>query len=396
MPTRRAAVIFTLTLLLYLVANQTQVGWAYVMVDLLAALLLAAFIFSPGTLRGITARRTFSGPRVPPDDLSPPDFFEDDPVTVTLSVEKSGLRPAFMVSGHDDCPFAPPADRRQTFFIPALYRRQPAQLSYHTTCHRRGVYTFTAAPLQSNGPFGLFRTRDTFTAPGEILIYPQYYPLTRFRLLENRGFTDRLAQRIGDSSEVIGVREYRTGDSLRQIHWRSTARAGKLVVKELSNQDHLSLHVVLDLSTGGNPGNDKYSAFETAVRLAASLGYYATHHNIPFRLLGHSRQWQPPNIALSWWGVLHYLARVQPDGDQSMARVLRDLPPTPFVVALISRPAADILPQLAALPQRGSLALAVFITPTGEAPVEATTLAGNQLKIKTVSPHNWADALKTM
>lgn len=396
MPTRRALVIFLLAVALYFVANQTQVGWVYIMVDLLLALLLGVWLFSVGVLRGVAIRRTFHGAALPLDDLSPPDFFEDDPVTVALAVSRAGLRPAFMLAGVDDCPFAPPAERRQSFFVPLLHGRRPAQLEYATTCDRRGIHTFPPVPLTSNGPVGLFRSRRRLAAPGELLVYPRYHPLNRFRLLENRGFTDRHALRVGHSSEVIGIREYRTGDSLRQIHWRSTARAGRLVVKEFADQDHLSLTVVLDLSAGGSAGEGKYSTFETAIRLAASLGYYATHHNVPFRLAGHSEQWQPPNIALSWWGVLHYLARVQNNGDRPLAQVLRQLSPVPFAVVLVSRPEAAAIRELAALGNRGTDALAVFITPDGSLPATALGLGSERLKIKTVSPHNWVEGLQAI
>jgi uncharacterized protein (DUF58 family) len=397
MPTLRAIVILVLALALYLVANQTQVGWVYIMVDLLAALLLAAFLFSRGGLRGLSVQRGFGGQNPPPaDDLSPPDFFEDDPISVTVTISQTGRRPVFMLAGADTCPFAPPADRQQTFFIPTLFKHGPATLQYHTTCHQRGVFSFSPLHLKSGGPFGLFRSRRKLPAPDELLVYPQYVPLKRFRLLENRGFTDRHAQRVGISSEVIGTREYRAGDSLRQIHWRSTARVGRLVVKEFTDQDHLSLTVVLDLSADGSVGRGKHSTFETAVRLAASLGYYATHHNVPFRLAGHSQRWQPPDIALSWWGVLHYLARVQNDGNRPLAHVLRTLPPPPFVVALVSRPTAAVTRELVALSKRGSEVLAIFITPDNAPPPALPGPGSGSITAKMISPNNWQEAVKSI
>jgi uncharacterized protein (DUF58 family) len=398
MPTRRAAVIFGLALALYFVANQTQVGWVYVMTDLLLGLLALDFLYSPGLLGRIEGSRTFHRPggeaTADDDALSPPDFHEDDPIDITLQFSQPRLRPIFFVGGLELCPLAPPEDRQQSLFLPALWRRQPVNLRYLTTCHRRGVHIFPPLRLRTDGPFHLFTRTHALPVPGEVLIYPQYLALQRLRLLENRGFTDRHTLNVGPSSEVIGTREYRSGDSLRRVHWRSTARLGRLVVKDYADSDHLTMTVVLDLSRRGSVGEGKFSTFETAIRVAASLGYYATHHNIPFRLMGSSEQWRPPDIALSWWGVLHYLARTQNDGQTPLAEVLRGLPPTPFVVALVSRPDEATRRELAALPKRGSHTLALMITPENDlSPPEG----GNEkLRLAGLTPHNWREVLQTL
>jgi len=412
MPTKRALVLVVLALALYLLANQTQVGWTYVMVDGLAGLLIVAFFYSLGMLKPVQLRRTFHNlstgatrhvdtplptPAQPDGDmiLRPPDFYEDEPIEVSLHLKHTALKPAFLINGQENCPFAPPADRAQPFFVPAVFKGQTLQLSYQTTCHRRGFYTFPAVKLRSKGPFSLFSTRRTLNVPGQILIYPQYYPLKRMRLLENKGFADRQALRVGAGSEVIGTREYRSGDSLRQIHWRSTARTGKLVVKEFTDHDQLTMAVVLDLSRQGSLGRGKFSAFETAIRLAASLGYYATHHDIPFRLMGHSPRWRPPAIALSWWGVLNYLAKVENDGEQPLAEVLRNLPPLPFVVVLVSHPTEAVGRELTALHKKGTQTVAIFITPNGKPPPAAPAPAEG-LVVKTVDPHRWETVLEEL
>jgi uncharacterized protein (DUF58 family) len=94
-----------------------------------------------------------------------PTLYEDDPIEVTLQFEHLGLRPAFLVSGYEACPFAPSADQDQPWFIPSLFRNQRLDLSYQTVCHRRGLYVFSALRLESHGPFGLFKTRRAVKVP---------------------------------------------------------------------------------------------------------------------------------------------------------------------------------------------------------------------------------------
>ncbi|MCB0208280.1 MAG: DUF58 domain-containing protein [Anaerolineae bacterium] len=390
----RVFVLFVLALTLYLLANQTQVGWLYLMSNSLIGLLLVDYFYGRRILHGVRFSRSFRPPSVDSDQISNPlaeivDFFEDDPIEVTLQAEQTGLRPAFLISGHEKCPFAPPAEQNQSFFIDRLFRNRPVRVSYQTSCDRRGLYSFDDLMLHSKGAFGLFRSRRTIEVPGEVLIYPQFYPLKRLRLLEHRGFTDRQSLRVGQGSDIIGTREYRSGDSMRHIHWRSTARLGSLVVKELSDQDQLTLTVVLDLSVKGQVGQGKFSTFETAIRLAATFGYYADNHNIPFRLIGHSPRWRPPATPLSWWGTLNYLAKVENDGSDALADVLRSLPHLPFVVVLISRPNTAISQALSHFQQQNMHILAIFIAHDGQKPATLPATSPT-LTICTVSPYTWS------
>ena len=135
MPTTRAWVLITLAILLYLLANQTQVGWIYVMSNAIAGLLLAAFLYSRGGLKPVTVRRTFrnvtasfkngagsTAHSLADEDalLRSPEFYEDDPVEISLTFRLPRLRPAFLITGADQLPFAPPDDRTLPFFVPAL------------------------------------------------------------------------------------------------------------------------------------------------------------------------------------------------------------------------------------------------------------------------------------
>jgi uncharacterized protein (DUF58 family) len=412
MPSPRAWSLFILALILYFLANQTQVGWVYIFSDTLIGLLVVAALYSWGILntlqisRNIRPRSSLSSDSSLETqfnnstaegrgefDLAPLSVHEDDPIEVTLQFQHTGLRPALLINGLEQCPFAPAAEQVQPFFIPALFGGQASNLTYQTSCDRRGVYTFAPIRLRSRGPFGLFQTRRTLTVPGQILIYPAYYPLKRLRVFEKREFAEQSALRLGRGSQVIGTREYRPGDSLRQIHWRSTARTGQLVVKEFSDDEQQAFTVVLDLQVGVTPDQGKFSPFETAIRLAASLGYYATRKNIPFRLYGASPQWTPPAMPLSWWATLNYLAKVENDGHEPLANVLSRLPPSTFVVVLISRPHETIVKALSTLAQPGRSTLAVFISPDGVLPPLAASLKSTNLAVKSVNPYNWIDFL---
>lgn len=401
MPTKRAFIFLIIALALYFLANQTQVGWIYVITDGIVGLLIVTFLYSRGMLKAVQAQRTLHSPSPNPDgknggetpDFNLPTFYEDDPIEVSLQFNNIGFRPAFLVNGHERCPFAPPADQAQPLFVPSLFKNDPVTLSYQTSGYRRGLYAFPKLHLQSKGPFGFFTIKQTLTAPAEILIYPQYHPLKRLRLWETKELAERQTSKMGPGSQVIGTREYRPGDLLRQIHWRSTARAGRLVVKEFAEDEQLSLTVVLDLESDSSLGEGKYSTFETAVRIAASFGYYATRKNIPFRLAGASPKWTPPPTPLSWWAILNYLAKVENDGQKSLAQVLGNLPPAPFVVVLVSNPDRVTAGALTGLQQKGAQTLAILITPKGDTPPMTEAVTAGGVTLKSVTPFNWAEML---
>lgn len=412
MPTKRTWTFLIIALILYFLANQTQVGWVYVFVAAIIGLLGVAFLYDRGILKNIQAGRAFYSRAVDAaadevyvslsetaeidPNLTPPAFHEDDPIEVILEFRRGGLRPALLLHGAESCPFAPPAEQKQSFFLPVLSRRRPVTLSYQTQCDRRGLHHFPALLLHSTGPFGFFKTARSLAVASNLLIYPSYHPLKRLRLLEQQEFAQRQTANVGLGTQVIGTREYRAGDSLRQIHWRSTARRNQLVVKEFSNEDQLTLTVVLDLAQNSSLGNGKTSTFETAVRLAASFGYYAGRKYLPFYLAGAGQKWSPPKTALSWWGTLNYLAKVQPNGHTPLSEVLTNLRTTSLVIVLISNPQVATIKALRSLGQKSRHTLALFITPDGNSPEPVKGLTASNLTVKHVTADTWIEHLESL
>ena len=469
MPTRRTWIFLTIAIILYLLANQTQVGWIYVIAGGIMGLLSVSFLYERKRLAALSVSRTFqalpksgqqsggensnlsNGRQIDPAITAPsalilPVFHEDDPIEITLHFENDDIRPAFLIGGQETCPFAPALERNQPFFVPTLFKHQPVILRYQTTCDRRGLFTFSALPLQSQGLFGFFKTRRTLTTPSDILIYPQYYPLKRLKILEKRQAGQRETVKVGAGSQVIGTREYRPGDSLRQVHWRSTARRGAVVVKEFADEDQLSLTVVLDLYSGpsldhgvgqrrhhsnGNKNStppqssptsgreptksnralpprgrgveggiykeiDKYAPFESAIRLAATFGYYATQKHLPFYVLGTGQKGRAPRMALSWSALLNYLAKVENNGQTPLSQLLETIPASPFLIVLVSRPTPEIAAALANISPKHTQTLAIFITPDGTLADHLQPSPAPRLTSRVVAAARWQEGLETL
>jgi uncharacterized protein (DUF58 family) len=154
--------------------------------------------------------------------------------------------------------------------LPPLPPRQEVSVRIEVTPESRGPLRFTGVTVARPDPLGLVRSLTGVPAPASLLILPRRYPVPRLSLPGARRHQAggvALATSVGDSEEFLSLRDYRPGDPLRRIHWRSWARAGRPVVKELHDEFFVRHALVLD--TFLPPGAE--TRFEEAVSVAASL-----------------------------------------------------------------------------------------------------------------------------
>ena len=148
--------------------------------------------------------------------------------------------------------------------------RQSVKLGF--TPRRRGRIEFLGLTLGRPDPLGLVKGLARVPLEARLIALPKRYRLPEIALPGRRRFQPggvSLAASVGDSEEFLALRDYRPGDPLQRVHWKSFARTGKPVVKEY--QDEFFERHALVLDTGSARGED--AAFEEAVALAASFVY---------------------------------------------------------------------------------------------------------------------------
>jgi uncharacterized protein (DUF58 family) len=137
----------------------------------------------------------------------------------------------------------------------------------------RGRYRFTGAKVIVEDPFGLARRIQTLGESAPLLVYPRLARLNA--LFAERGLrahgAGRILLRRPAGFELHSVREYQSGESLRRVHWPSTARRQQLMVKELEDSPRDEIVVVLDAQDGHGAGQAPESSFDAQVRAAGSL-----------------------------------------------------------------------------------------------------------------------------
>ena len=154
--------------------------------------------------------------------------------------------------------------------LPNLLPRNQTQVGLEMLPVHRGIVRLTGVTMARSDPFGLFNALKTIALPQSLLILPKRYELPSIKLPGARRYQSggvSLTTSVGDSAEFMSLRDYRPGDPLRKIHWKSWAKIDKPVVRE--EQDEFFVRHALILDTFQPT---RYSqVLEEAISLAASF-----------------------------------------------------------------------------------------------------------------------------
>ncbi len=139
---------------------------------------------------------------------------------------------------------------------------------------RRGEYVLPGGHLRATDPLRLVTGR-ALARPGQLLLaYPRFYHMEEFVVPVGRRYQPGgipLSSSTGDAIEFLGTREYREGDPVRNIHWRSWARRGEPVVKEYQEEYFCRIAIILDTFVPRRPRPQDERAFEAAISVVASI-----------------------------------------------------------------------------------------------------------------------------
>jgi uncharacterized protein (DUF58 family) len=148
---------------------------------------------------------------------------------------------------------------------------KPTTVSLTLTAHKRGVYLLDNLRLLMPDPLGFFqKCKPLHPSPSRLIALPKRYALPNFEMPGSSTFRiggEETSNAIGTSGEFVGIREYRPGDSPRQIHWKSWAHTGKPMVKELEDTYFPRYALILDTF----PGSSDRMIFEEMISIASSF-----------------------------------------------------------------------------------------------------------------------------
>ncbi len=169
--------------------------------------------------------------------------------------------------------------RRHTIRPTIYYSHVPSGQTRHQVYRgrllERGRYVFGPIKVSTRFPFGLFRRTIVFRDTDTLTVYPRLGRLTRVWTARHHeafeGIQRRQQQYRRSSGDYYGVREWQSGDSLRWIHWRSSARQGNLIVRQFEPHRNRDVVVLVDLWQPLKPDTEALQNVELAVSFAATV-----------------------------------------------------------------------------------------------------------------------------
>lgn len=290
-------------------AINRDINLLYGMFALLSSLLLISFLLSRLMVREIACCRFMNNRAT-----------EDEELILTIRAENKRRLPQFMLQVEDQFAAASPKETQQIFLIPKLSHKKALELNYKKRCYKRGEYSIGPIQLSSANPLGLFLRRKRVDVYSDLLVYPatfeiDYLPLVSGSLLPRIGVETMC--KAGTSNDFFGTREYKPGDPVKYIHWRSSARLEKIVVKEFELTAATDVTIMIDLEIDSNIGRGKESTLEYAVKIAASIAKYAIAraNSVQFIAYGEDQIIIPGAQGIEQLSrILEELARVKANG----------------------------------------------------------------------------------
>jgi uncharacterized protein (DUF58 family) len=267
--TRNAKMLAAVSAAFYVVALVNDAFAAYVLFWACACLLGAGYWYARRSLRGISVNRRLAGNRI----------FQNEPLGMIFEL-RHPPGSSHVVTVRDPI-HSLTQDTTENREYPFQAEPNVAQedLRRDLNFTLRGHYRVGPMMLRGSDPLGLFVRSEAIGQAAEIIVYPRPLPLPQLYLqgLSSYRLSElRTAPLAGATQEFYGIRPYQYGDDLRRVHWKSTARTGRLAIKEYEQRVSSAATIILDLHHASHRGTGAQSSLEYAVTIAASFAQHVT------------------------------------------------------------------------------------------------------------------------
>lgn len=272
-PSYTGWVIFFIGLAFFGAATNTMAGWLYVLSGVIFAFLALNIIVARNTVKQLEIKRSLVEAVSAGDQLSLELIIKNPQKTAKTLLQIIDQLPSVLSS---------PVINNLEVIPP----QKTIKWIYYAHTDRRGIYHWQDLDLKTAAPLGLTYCRRTRQIPIKAIVYPEVLPLKTCPIIDNIG-AEQTKQRQSErlyraASEGVTktLRQYRYGDPMRLIHWRSSAKFGDFQVRELETITG-GEEVIIALD---NASNWEDEIFEQAVIAAASMYFYASRQQLEVKL----------------------------------------------------------------------------------------------------------------
>ena len=269
---------------LFVIGDVTRTGWVQIADAVFWGAIILSAAIAPFLSGGLTAApRFFTHARSDDGALSQGD-------TVGIGVEVVNRRPwprfgltiAFnlYVNGNR---VTKSTEERVRFYVPFMAPGATVRVEGRLPVMRRGTHLLADGVATSDAPLGLFRRTQRLKEESSVLVYPTLVEVTlpTSRLIQTGERPTPVTARTGE--EVAGSRPYNTGDAARSIHWRNSARAGRLMTKAYSAVEQDA--PVLVVGRGAETDAPRAElALDDRCRVAAGIAFESGKSGLPLSM----------------------------------------------------------------------------------------------------------------
>lgn len=258
---------------------------------------------------------------------------EDDVLKIESVIKNNGFFPIFNIILEDNLICAGPKENKKRILIEYLRPDSSLELKYRCFCSARGKYKIGPFTVYFFDSFGLFFLKKTYHVYSDLYVYPHDFKINKFPDLV-RGFSPwfgiQTTNVSGDEDEFFGIREYKGGDPISKIHWVSTARQNKLIVKQFQRQNFFRASIVFNLQKDKNFGEGKERVAEYTIKIAASVARYLLGRDIGTSVHGIVHGKEVANIAFNKGpehleDILRFLALAKAESSVSFGEIFEEL-----------------------------------------------------------------------
>lgn len=230
----------------------------YLVLGMMLSMIVVSGILSELALKSLGVERTL-----------PVEVHAGSPYLTGIAVHNAKQRLAsFSVQIEDLIDGHPLAKKCYFLKIPPQARQNT---SYRSEFKRRGLYEYRGFHLSTRFPFAFFVKTFFLESPAELIVLPRIHAVAL--PADERPVSEgaRVQPQRGRGRDFHGLRPHRQGDDARDIHWKRSAREGRLIMREYETEAGRHVGIVLNTRLAAAPTSEVEAAVDRAVDLAASL-----------------------------------------------------------------------------------------------------------------------------
>ncbi|MEP6754830.1 MAG: DUF58 domain-containing protein [Chthonomonadales bacterium] len=352
-----------ITAAIFLLTSATLINTInlYYMATLLFILPAVSYGIGMVSLRGLEVTRS-----------TPASAWEGEEVSFRVTARTTGRLPKLFLEFED----AFPDYLYSTHECPIGFQVTPGRdtlVDYKVTCEKRGIFELKKLVVTAQDPLGIYSFSKSFPLISEVMVYPNPQPIPDILMTGTERYGVRempVANMRGSGVDPDGVREYVPGDSLRRVHWKSTARTGKLRVIEYEESRSVNVIIAVDLTKDSNVGEGVNSSLEYLVTMAASVSQQALRQGASVRLAlgdveGAAMQFGRGTDHL--YNILAALARCEDKDKVSFAERIRakagHIPPGTTLLILTAKSDENTVQAISEYSATGTYVVVVYADP---------------------------------